>query len=857
MSDSKHTHDVDPTTPAEVIDRIHKNLRLLVRPGQVTELRALNCGGTVSGYFDHDHLAGMAAAAAELEHHASGVYLVANPVSPDRLAARPNATARAGTGDTTQAAHVVGREALLVDFDPVRPGGVSATEAEKGRAAKLAGRVWRHLGGLGWPAPLVADSGNGMHLIYRVNLPVEDGGLVRRVLQALAARFDTDGCKIDRAVHDPARLVKIPGTLARKGEPTPDRPHRRSRLLHPGDGVVVPVQLLEAMAAGLAPSARPAAPAVAPVVLSDDPAGRVPRARAYLAALPAAVSGEGGHDATFRAACAAVVDFGLSQDEARPLLAEYNARCVPPWSEKELEHKLSDAAKKAAEEPGRVGRLLAAGGEPAAGEEGDEDGPKDILLRLAEGCCEFWHTPDDQKPFVSVRVGEHRQHMPVKGQRFRHWLSGAYYRETRENPKATVLADALNLFAARALFDGPARQVFTRVANLGDRIYLDLCDPTWRAVEVTADGWRLVDQPPVCFRRPAGMRPLPEPARGGDINGLRAFVNAGSDADFRLMVAYLLGVLRGVGPYPILAVYGEQGSAKTATCRTLRELVDPNKANHRAEPREARDVMIAASNSHVLVFDNLSRLEPWQSDLLCMVLTGGGFSTRMLYSDDDEMIFEVCKPIAVNGISEVVIRPDLLDRAVALYLPVIPPSCRRRDEDVKREFESARPGILGALLDGVATALREQDAVELPELPRMADFAHWVTAAETAFGWPGGTLLADYTANIGAATNLVLDDTPIFRPLNRLLDANGGRWPKEGEVKNTEELLHALTSAAGGISSVSGNKGWPNNARALSGTLRRLAPALRAAGIEVEFPEREKTGDRKRPVVIRREPPAK
>ena len=800
----------------------------------------------------------MAAAAAELEPRASGVYLVANPVSPDRLAARPNATARAGTGDTTQAAHVVGRGTLLVDLDPVRPGGVSATEAEKGLAGRLAGRVWKHLGRLGWPAPLVADSGNGVHLIYRVDLPADDGGLVRRVLQALAARFDTDGCEIDRAVHDPARLVKIPGTLARKGVATADRPHRRSRLLHPGDGTVVPVHLLEALAAEVAPSARPAVPSVAPVTLSGDSAGRVQRARAYLAALTAAVSGEGGHNATFRAACAAVVDFGLTVNQARPLLAEYNARCLPPWSERELDHKLADAAKKAAEEPGRVGRLLATGG-PAAGcgkDSGEKEGPKDILLKLVDGSCEFWHTPDDQKPFATVPVGEHRQHMPVKGQRFRHWLSGAYYRETKSGARAADLADAVNLFAARALFDGPARRVFTRVANLGDRIYLDLGDPTGRAVEVTADGWQLVDQPPVCFRRPAGMLPLPEPARGGDINALRAFVNVGSDADFRLMVAFLLGVMRCVGPYPILAVYGEQGSAKTATCRTLRELVDPNKADHRAGPKEARDVMIAASNSHVLSFDNLSRLEPWQSDLLRMVLTGGGFSTRMLYTDDEEMIFEVCRPVIVNGISEVVLRADLLDRAITLYLPLIPPNRRRRDEDVRREFEAARPGILGTLLDGVAAALRQKDAVELPELPRMADFATWGTAAETAFGWSAGTLLADYLANIGAATTLVLEDSPVYRPLCELLDRTAGRWPREGGVGNAKELLAALTSQAGGAASVAGNKSWPNKPLALAGTLRRLAPALRAAGIEVEFLEREKTGDRKRPIVIWRRPPA-
>jgi hypothetical protein len=164
-----------------------------------------------------------------------------------------------------------------------------------------------------------------------------------------------------------------------------------------------------------------------------------------------------------------------------------------------------------------------------------------------------------------------------------------------------------------------------------------------------AGGWRVVDNPPVRFRRACAMLSLPTPTPGGNIEFLRDYLNVGPD-DRPLVVAWLLAAMRPVGPYPVLCLHGEQGSAKSTTARVLRELVDPNAAPLRSEPREPRDLMIAANNGWVVALDNLSHVASWLSDALCRLSTGGGFSTRELYSDDDEMIFNATRPMILAAL---------------------------------------------------------------------------------------------------------------------------------------------------------------------------------------------------------------
>ena len=297
--------------------------------------------------------------------------------------------------------------------------------------------------------------------------------------------------------------------------------------------------------------------------------------------------------------------------------------------------------------------------------------------------------------------------------------------ERRANSEA--LQSALNVIEAKAHFDGPERPVFIRVGGHEGKLYLDLCDDSWRAVEIDATGWRVIDNPPVRFRRAAGMKPLPIPVSGGSIEMLRPFLNVQSDADFVLAVAWMLAVLRDRGPYPVLVLSGEQGSAKSTFSAILRALLDPNTAPLRALPREDRDLFIAATNGHVLTFDNVSGLRPWISDTLCRLATGGGFAVRQLYTDQDEVLFDAARPVILNGIEDIVERPDLADRALFLTLEPIPEERRRPEAELWAAFETERPRILGALLDAVVEGLKRLPETRLPKLPRMADFALWAT----------------------------------------------------------------------------------------------------------------------------------
>jgi hypothetical protein len=178
--------------------------------------------------------------------------------------------------------------------------------------------------------------------------------------------------------------------------------------------------------------------------------------------------------------------------------------------------------------------------------------------------------------------------------------------------------------------------------------------------------------------------------------------------------------------------------------------------------------MIAANNGYVLAFDNLSGLPSWLSDALCRLATGGSFAVRQLYTDDEEVLFEAARPILLNGIEEVVSRPDLGDRAIFLTLAPIAETNRRSEAELWREFGIERPRILGALLDALAHGLRAFGSVHLNQLPRMADFALWTSACEPAL-WPAGTFTRAYAANRRAAIESIMEADPIATCLRTIM----------------------------------------------------------------------------------------
>jgi hypothetical protein len=174
------------------------------------------------------------------------------------------------------------------------------------------------------------------------------------------------------------------------------------------------------------------------------------------------------------------------------------------------------------------------------------------MLNDMAPCEELFHTAAGSA-FADITVDDHRETWPIRSKRFRGWLRRRYYQATGGAASAAEIRSALDLFEARAQFDGPERAVHVRIGEQAGHIYLDLADERWRGVDIGPDGWRVIGCPPVRFRRPAGMLPLPVPQQGGSIEALASFLNLPSRDDFVLIVAWLLGALRSSGPYPLSA----------------------------------------------------------------------------------------------------------------------------------------------------------------------------------------------------------------------------------------------------------------------------------------------------------------
>jgi hypothetical protein len=448
----------------------------------------------------------------------------------------------------------------------------------------------------------------------------------------------------------------------------------------------------------------------------------------------------------------------------------------------------------------------------------------DILIEFAD-TAELFHTPDGNC-FADLDIDGHRETWPIRGKGFRRWLARGFFEATSGAPSSEAMQSAINVIESKAHFDAPERTVYVRVGGMDGRLYLDLGDVNWRAVEIDASGWRMIDNPPVRFRRSAGTQPLPPPVAGGSLKSLRPLLNVGSDENFVLVVAWLLAALRDRGPYPVMALSGEQGSAKSTFAAILKALIDPNTAPLRALPREDRDFFIAANNGHVLAFDNVSGLPSWISDTLCRLSTGGGFAVRQLYTDQDEVLFDATRPMILNGIEDIVTRPDLADRAVFLTLEPISEEGRRPEAELWEALYAERPAILGALFDAVTEGLKCLQQTHLPKLPRMADFALWATACETAL-WLPGTFWSAFCGNRDEAVEGVIDADPVAAAVRSMMQ-------KRTEWTGTaSDLLDALAEEAS--ERIAKSKTWPTSPRALSGRLRRAATFLRKIGIETSF----------------------
>lgn len=802
---------------------VQKIASLMLQRTSCVEMRVLGAGSiqALAGYFDTPEQV-VAQIEAVQGVDIGGLYISLQKF-PDEIKDRAyNRVSRVAALKDQEVARYLW---LPIDFDPVRPSGISSTDEEKAQALALIHKVRGFLEeSQGWPSPIEADSGNGYHLLYPIDLPVSEGReLVKRVLLALDRQFSNERVKIDASLYNPARIIKLYGTVARKGEHTEERPHRASTLLEvPSSLEIVTREQLE----GVAPASTTGSKSILEMMREGEKPESNFDMQAWLDRYGIATTSKiVDPDGTIRwnlKQCpfnpeddphgAGRGAYVILKPNGARIAGCKHTRCEVGYGNRWAELR---AMYEGVKSPYLEG-----------GESEDEETQEQALRRIADE-AELYRSPEGQL-FARVLEGGKRKNLTIgeRNSSFARWLTYRYMLEKGgKTPRPNTLAQVMNGMAAKASFVGKESTLFVRYAQYEGKQYLDLANDEGQAVEIDATGWRVIDTPPVHFKHPNGMLPLPTPEKGGNLEMLKEVIHTSTETDFRLIVGWLLGALHPTGPYPVLVLTGEQGSAKSTTTRMLREIIDPNTALLRNPPKDDQTMAIAARNNWCLAFDNLSTISPWLSDSLCMVATGSGHATRTLYTDDEETIFSARRPQIINGIDETMVnRGDLLNRSIVVSLAPIPPTERKLEGGIQRRFEELHPRLLGALLDAVVVGLRESDTVRLPEKPRMADFATWVVATEEHLGWQKGQFFLEYTTNQENAYGIELENSFVAKAVINYCRLSG-------EYSGTmSDFLDVLTTQEPELAN---KPQWPQKPRGFSAELTRITPALRTQGIVV------------------------
>jgi hypothetical protein len=459
-------------------------------------------------------------------------------------------------------------------------------------------------------------------------------------------------------------------------------------------------------------------------------------------------------------------------------------------------------------------------------EEEEKEKPKlrDITIWMLKGLGVEPFMDSKKKAYLMVPInkGKNTATWAVDSEDFRRFVHKVFEDNHGVLLPKSVISDVIAALDAKAAYSGNKQEVHIRIAHHNGHIYVDLADDTWRAVHITSAGWNVCEKPPVRFLRPAGLLPLPEPKEGVKIEDgmqlLRSLINTPDEADWQLFVGWIVGAYS-QGPYAHLFTSGEQGCAKSTLCEIARQLVDPSVAPKVTNPRESRDVVMAAVNSRALSIDNLSSMPLELSDLFCCLSTGAAHRERAYHTNDGtEQIFVLKCPAIINGIA-LALKPDLGSRSIVLNLNSISDDKRREETEMRNQFEAAQPAILSAIFSVLSGILAELPTTTLSKKPRMADFAKWITAAEKSLGWETGSFVSAFMNNQADAAEAAIADDSFINAVCVFMEDQiswKGNWC---------DLSLALDKTNVNIQT------WPQEGKNCTNRLKRYAPNLKAQGV--------------------------
>lgn len=801
----------------DVASEVIETFNLLSSEGDVREVRILNTKkGTISGYFDDAEKLSEAILPYVGKYD---IYVSLNPVNSDLLARAENRLKEYAKQSTLDK-DIDRIEFILIDIDPTRPSGISATDAEHEAAGEMAQKISDFLVESGFPAKVLADSGNGYHVLFYTemeNTP-ENVEVVKAFLNALDFLFSDKDVQVDRTTSNPSRIVKLYGTKACKGDNTKERPHRWSEIIEIPEEELVPVQREQFENI------------IAIVPTIEEPKSLKGNTKTTFdleewigeKELEIAFSGPFQNkgtkyvldvcpwnaDHTNRSAY--IIQFTGGGIAAG---CHHNSCCDENW------HSLRELLDPDWKE------------KKTAGEGGEKEKQSDVIIRLADDIQYF--TDELEESFAAVDINGHIEVMALNSAKFKLYLTKLYFEDRNSAPSSDAMNQALKVLEMKAMFSGEQRKLQRRITEDEGDYFYDLGDKKWQVVKISKNGCQVEHRPPILFTRNKNMKMQTMPDLMVDekdlIRLVRKHFRFKKETDFILFTVFLVTCFVAEIAHVILVLFGEKGASKSTTMSMVKEIVDPAMQGLLSMPTSKQDLAIILANTYMPSFDNLDSLSAEKSDMLCMAATGGAFSKRTLYSDADETILRFKRCVMLNGINVVATRSDLLDRSIVLELDRIPKSERKTEAEVWSSFSDDLPMILGAIFQTLSKAMNLRPNVQLKEVGRMADFTYWGYAIAEVLGIGGDTFIQAYLGNQDQANEEALSSHPVAAAVLALMKSQS-KW-----VSSVSKLLKELEEVAELERINTKVRTWPKDAHVLSKRLKEVKSNLEEVGIYYEI----------------------
>ncbi|MEG2289408.1 MAG: hypothetical protein RSA29_03515 [Clostridium sp.] len=814
------------TQKQELIKEVTKGIEVLRKTDCPIEVRILNTKrGTVSGYYDDKEKL-----LNDIFRYdgVNNIFFTLNAISEDLLARAKNRLIEYAK-NTTSDSDIIRRTFLLIDVDPKRPTGVSSTDEELKSAEVVLVKVVNYLSNEGFPEPIIACSGNGYHALYKLDLPntKEETQLIKDVLYALDDKFSDDKAQVDKTTFNPARITKVYGTKACKGDSTETRPHRRSKIIQAPDKLeVVNEVLLKKVADSYTQKNNNVKKA------NNENSKSVKKGTVKMDKW---LSSNG------------LGIFKVKEDDDRTVYVLETC----PWNSSHTDksasitqfHNGAITAKCHHDSCSHENwSTLKKRYEPKASEEKLENSDNceetkksyaDMVIEQALGYDDIFFHNSVEETYVAVDKGRVYEIHRLEDKKYQMLLRKRFYEEIGKALSKDNINQAIGVLEAKALYEGAELEVYKRCAEVEGVTYYDLGDKESTIIKIDGTGWKVDEDKQMLFIKKSNMSEQVMPVPCDDLLGLLGKHYRFKEWEDTILHAVSL-VTRFISdiPHPIEGIHGEKGASKTTTMRMNRSLIDPAPRDVISIPKGIQDLAIVISNNYMPCFDNLDTISAEKSDLLCIASTGGGYSKRKLYSDEDETIVSFKSRITLNGINVVATRADLLDRCIVLTLERIPEDERKEERLVWNSFNEDKPKILGAIFTILSVAKGIYETVELTKLGRMADFTRWGYAVAEAMKVGGEVFLKAYLNNQKKANQEAVESNPVATALIKYMNEN---ISFTGTVSS---LLTVLNQVAEVEQIDTTSKLWAKEPNVLSRRLNEIKSNLELEGIYYEISQK-------------------